>query len=266
MRPFTKFNILLLTSYYSYWGHAFLTLGYYYNNIPRQIPGCHYPTLGSETYIHFYATQDKTMVYAISTPWRDTYDNILRKALPAHGFVLLGTPSVNSSETCHWKDLDKIWVAGVHRGDISYKEISTSAILGYHMPRYEPRRPPTDTLIKIRSILLSNAPAYDLLMLVLICTLPFTGIALLLGPLWYIARQREKLSNAKDMDVELLSINAPSTSGQSTLDLELPEKLEMKDDGPWSPSYPIANDPRSFKAPQNQLDVQDSEPTNALRN
>jgi hypothetical protein len=230
MRPFSSLNSFLLTFSSFSLSNAFLGLSFYYNDIPRQVPGCHYPTLGFKTYIHFYAPQDKTLVYAIGTEWRDTYDDILRKALSAHEFVLLGAPSVNSSEICQWKDLDKVWVAGIHRGDISYQEVSTSSVLDHFVPRNEPQLPSNDTLIQIRNILLSNAPSYDLLMLILLCILPFLGTALLFGPIWYIAHYRQKASDAEDVDIELSSINAPDTPYQSTLDLKIPEKLKAKDD------------------------------------
>jgi hypothetical protein len=265
MRPFFRLNILLLTFFSFPLSHAFLGLSFYNNIIPRQLPGCHHPTLGFKTYIHFYAPQDNTFIYSIGTEWRDTYDDILRNALLAHGFVLLGAPSMNLSETCHWKDLDKIWVAGIHRGDISYQDLPPFAISDHNVPRNEPRLPSNDTLIQIRSILLSNAPTHDLLMLILLYFLPFLGTALLLGPIWYIAHRRQNLFDAEDMDIELSSINAPDTPYQSTLDLRFPEKLKVKDDELWPPSYTMPDDLSSARVFRNQLDHPGSKLNNAVR-
>ena len=68
------------------------------------------------------------------------------------------------------------------------------------------------------------------------------------------------------MDIELSSINASDTPYQSTLDLILPEKLKIKDDELWHPSYTISDYLSSARVFRNQLDQPGLKLNNAVRN
>jgi hypothetical protein len=156
----------------------------YYWRWRNEAHGCQYESLSRYKYVYFKEPSKPQHTLSIKTEWYN-YATDLRLLVLSQGFELARAPNQNEkSQYCGWTDLKDVWKDAVHRGTITFKDLSPPAGNGSLLHNDVTRRaasivinrPSDATIEKVARILRENYPYRDIFELVEVCMLPFVGV------------------------------------------------------------------------------------------
>ncbi|KAF2202659.1 hypothetical protein GQ43DRAFT_430592 [Delitschia confertaspora ATCC 74209] len=143
-------------------------------------------SLSSSTpkYLYFTDPAEPGLVFSVGTEWVLNYYYDVISALRQDGFIFQASPGrFDKSKICGWFVLHDVTADLVHRGKITYRDMSTNDTTMYKLPS-------AGAVRRINTILLSVYPSLEILY---ICTFSFMLGFMLLGlSWWYILTKRDQ--------------------------------------------------------------------------